>query len=61
MSLPEALITSFALFFVLSFLVVHIGGVFHPRDQNMTTVLIMTCAIPVVLVVVLGVGGLILG
>ena len=59
MPLPEAIITSFAGFFVLSFLVVHIGDVVHPRNQNITTVLIMTFAIPAVLVVVLGVVGLI--
>lgn len=50
---------AFGLFFVLSFIVVHIGGVFHPRNQNMTTVLLMTFAIPVVLVAVLGIVGLI--
>ncbi len=52
-------VTAYALFFVISFIVVHIGGVVHPRNQNMTSVLIMSFGIPAALVSVLGVIGLI--
>ncbi len=42
---------------VLAYIVVHLGNVFHPRNQNWTTVFILGTGIPVALIIVFGVIG----
>ncbi len=42
---------------VLSFIVVHLGGVFHPRNQNWTTVFLLGAGMPIVLSIVFGIIG----
>ena len=59
MGTMESIVLAFATFFVISYIVVHIGGVVHPRNQNMTTVMIMTFSIPAILILFLGLVGLI--
>lgn len=45
-------ITAIVTLFVLSLLIVYHGNVFHTRDQNMTTVLLVMIGIPVFFMVI---------